>query len=109
MSQAKNSTEVLQAMHWIIDQIGWCKGAKFRDKLGHRMITPFSERKSLDSVCLSGAYCLVEGNQDVKEGAWARLHKRLEPAAPVDWNDDAERTKQNVLQLLKDEINSKPL
>jgi hypothetical protein len=111
MSQAKNSTEVLKAMEWILVNVGWTQRANFRDKAGNIIGSSLDGtlRKGsyqfLSSVCINGAALLVETTEQLREDAVARvvaeLPKNFKPSSSILFNDDKNTTKKMVLSVIR--------
>jgi cation transport ATPase len=106
MAKAKTGVEVLQAMEWIIDNVGWCQGALFRDKGGQIIYGLTKDQYTrIGSVCLTGAMRLV----DAKEGTaiydaivlFKDANKNL---GFVRFNDEPKRTKEQVIAALRKAI-----
>jgi hypothetical protein len=102
--KATTVKEVLVAMRWIIDNVGWCQGALYTDKSGdkHNIIPPYDTvlKDDISGVCLSGAWYLVEcDNEKVKDNALNILNS-LTSYGMIVYNDSFCRTKEQVLALL---------
>jgi hypothetical protein len=107
MRQAKNSTEVLKAVEWILTNVGWTQHSSYRDGYGRTIggCTDVHLREehhsSLRSACLSGAVGLVNASDAAKKQAIARLVKAANGKHPMDFNDDDGRTKQQVIDVVR--------
>lgn len=111
MTQAKTSTQVLKAMYWILDNVGWCQGLRYADNKGQSITRAdiMTGRVKPAACCLIGARYLVVSTYEADNKAWARLKKRHGDYSLVPFNDRPGRTKQEVLKLIQDEINSPSL
>jgi hypothetical protein len=112
MSQAKTSTEVLKAVEWILENVGWSQSANFRDKDGQTIGSCVSQRldpeqaHKLGSVCLNGALLLVETTRENYDAARARLIKALPNhlRTVMGFNDNEKTTKDKVLKVVRKAI-----
>lgn len=60
--QAESAKEVLIAAKWILENVGWCQGAFYRDADGKRIDNPVGENR-VDTICQAcslGAIHLVK-------------------------------------------------
>jgi hypothetical protein len=99
MSQAKTVKQVLTAAKWMIENIGWTKGS----------YRAYDEEKKTIGFCSLGALDAVEANGKVKGQAQAHMYYMIPGRAGVAaWQDDAVRTKQEVLDFFDKAIATKP-
>lgn len=105
MSKAKSVKEVLIAARWIIDNVGWCQLSYFQTKNGDRLswsvIRDLLTNSDIRAVCAIGAIQLVDTDTDVEllQFDAENLLNEMVGCHVVFWNDDASRTKQEVLDL----------
>jgi hypothetical protein len=105
MTAAKNSTEVLKAVEWIITNIGWTQFASYRSEngnpIGSSTDRSISEElySEISSVCLTGAIGLVDASSVVKNKAIDRLIKASGGRGIMRFNDNA-YDKQEVIDLI---------
>jgi hypothetical protein len=110
MRPAKTVKEVLKAVEWILTNIGWCRGACFRDKEGQTMGSVVNNKSiqpedydRLGAVCITGALGLVEAEPDLVFEA----RKRLYEAAGMEvmsYNDEVATSKQQMINLVRKAI-----
>lgn len=106
MNQAKDSTEVLKAALWIIDNVGWVKGT--------------FHKEDWTGFCALGAINMVDATPVNKYEAKMRLVKLvpnkylgegLMTSIPVsriaNFNDHPKTTKKKVINLFKKAIEGK--
>ncbi len=80
----------------LLETKGWTKGASARNKKG--LVTPpFS--KSATCFCTFGALQVVYGPEYLK--ALTKIEDYLNVPAIATWNDAPERTKEEVIAVLK--------
>lgn len=105
--KAKTTKEVLKAVEWLLTNVGWCQGFNYRDTGGRsRYIDEIDQDpKMLGSMCILGAFELVEANP--RQIEVARKHfKTVNYINYVsDFNDDKKRTKEEVLAAVRKAIN----
>jgi hypothetical protein len=104
MSKAKDATEALIAVKWIVENIGWNQGSAYLDKAGRaRECRQDINTYGVSSCCLLGALSLVEENGGIyspTDDAEVWLEKLIAPWRLLEWNDRPGRTKKQVLSLL---------
>jgi hypothetical protein len=87
MNRAKNSTEVLKAAKWILENVGWIKGEfTKRDKKGNYL-----------GFCAAGALSAVRKSDP---DDWMKARERLakQMGCPIaSFNDDKKTTKKMVI------------
>lgn len=97
---ARNSTQVLKAAKWIVENVGWCQGEYSTFKNGKE-----------NAFCVEGAMRAVEvgTNFSARHIALARLEKTIHDmtgkSSMIAFNDDKKTTKQMVLQAFDRAIN----
>lgn len=101
MSQVKTVKEVLIAAKWILENVGWCKGAYAKDKFGDWLVP--GEPHEVTCACSSGAIYLVEAPRKLQESAIFLLGTIVNSHVPT-WNDLFSRTKEEVLQAFNKAI-----
>lgn len=101
--QAKSVKEVLIAMKWILENIGWCQGSNFIVKNTLER-TDYFPKKELDSVCLLGALHAIETDETIRDNACCLLQNMVNGTGLSIWNDNSKRSKQQVLNLLDQAI-----
>ena len=107
MRKAKNSTEVLKAVEWILTNIGWTQHASYRNKHGDvigsciDLRLPKHFHSSLGTACLAGAIGLVNAPDSLKERAIVRISKAAKGKSPMEFNDDCGRTKKQVINIIR--------
>ena len=123
--QAKSVKEVLKAAHWILTHLAWTKGVYFRDKDGQTMVCVFTDKvdyqrripehpDQLGACCMVGAIELVETTPRLRHEAITFLMHKISSnpnyaSITLDaWNDKSERTKGEVLVVLKRAIKEAP-
>jgi hypothetical protein len=104
MSQARTIKQVLTAAKWMIENVGWIKGSYAEYDDGSKLPTGF---------CSLGALNAVEANNRVKEQAQIHLYHTLHHALGVNdgvayWQDNAVRTKEEVLAFFEKAIATIP-
>jgi hypothetical protein len=107
MSKAINGKQVLQAMEWIITNVGWCQGNFFQDIKGGTLT--FSEAikdyHQVGAVCLSGACEMVEVGTDKQASREAfDLFFTANNQYFIAYNDAPGRTKEEVIAALRKAI-----
>lgn len=92
MSKAKNSTEVLQAAKWMLENIGWIQGQNIAYKYSGQ------EYRKIVGFCSVSAINYTEVlNTASRQLAYNYLHKIVgEPVAA--FNDRPKRTKKEVIE-----------
>lgn len=109
MAQAKNSTEVLKAVKWILTNIGWTKGNNYLDTLGkpldHTGLLSEDLYPKVGSVCLNGALNLVEADNATKEISRTLLLSEIDRTTNNHYEtitsfNDRSYSKEDVLALL---------
>jgi hypothetical protein len=102
--KAATIKEVLIATRWILENVGWCQRALFKNKAGEPI---FNGRhpSDIDSACLLGAVWLVESDVDflknkTMEFIITELNIQYDTMSMSSWNDDPKRTKNQVLSFL---------
>lgn len=95
--KAKNSTEVLKAAKWILENVGWCQGqyAKSDD-----------DGKYL-AFCASGAIDATVADWLIKSEAKDRLMVAISSVFIPEWNDGKRRTRAQVLKAFDKAIRVK--
>jgi hypothetical protein len=84
---ARNSTEVLQAAKWILENVGWVKKSYQKSDDSGKII----------AFCAEGALWAVEtGTYGIRNRAMNRLEKVLKERIVV-FNDNKKTTKQMVI------------
>src|ERR1700674_1976670 len=106
MSQAKTAKEVLQAMEWIVSNIGWTQGTMYRNRNGEGISPNQIQEMGLSSVCLYGAFRLVEADLVLRREAQAIFWQSnfLPNGSAMDFvrfNDAPGRTKEEVISALR--------
>lgn len=93
MAQAKNSTEVLKAVKWMLENIGWTQNHSYQYD---------DETGKITAMCISGAIRQVEALPQHRDRAMQRLNA-LVPAKmghAVTFNDHEKTTKKMVINLI---------
>jgi hypothetical protein len=88
MNKAKNSTEVLKAAKWILENVGWTKGQSRLTNDAGKYI----------AFCAYGAVGMVEADNYIdRDLAMKRLHDVAPGGDMVVFNDYKKTTKKMVL------------
>lgn len=106
MSEAKTPKEVLQAMEWMLENVGWTRAVAYRNKDGIEIDYDDTNllMMSLGSMCLLGAENLVEANEAIKSDA-RRIFLDANKVPGLVWfNDLLARDKEDVIQALRKAI-----
>jgi hypothetical protein len=99
MSKAKNSTDVLKAALWMLENVGWTKHQSYElDDMGMGKYVGF---------CSLGAIDKVEADPLFKDEAVDRLRKTVGHYYVCDFNDNDHTTKQMVVAAFKKAIKNK--
>jgi hypothetical protein len=101
--KATTAKEVLIATKWILTHYDWCQLHWEIDVDGDCTSNPTeytSGKRRLKSCCLSGAIGLVEADWATKYDALGAIDKAIGGTYVSTWNDQAGRTKEQVLALL---------
>jgi hypothetical protein len=100
--------EVLVAAKWLLDHYGWTRLTMWRtpkgEEIGQAIFITDGTRK-LGSCCLLGALSLVECTPQAKSEAHLAILNAIYAPYISFWNDDPDRTKQDVIVLLDKLIN----
>lgn len=105
MRQAGTVKEVLQAVEWILNNVGWSQGYSFRDREGYMMFPVFEEHyPAIGSVSLGGAFKLVETEPKLKTDAINHFVNSNSLYGLVHFNDAMGRTKEEVLEAVGNAI-----
>lgn len=100
--QAKTPKQVLQAIHWIIKNVGWNKGNFFIDKTGSSVgAAQLSDKNPPAAMCIRGAWHLVEADFMIKQQAWVALCSTAPATSPISFNDSPHTSKSDVLNLIQ--------
>lgn len=96
MSKAKTVDEVLTAVEWMLENVGWSQGRSYRDAHGMPLDSGGVDISKIGSMCLVGAINLVEvENREILSRA-ARLLNTVNHGIVV-FNDYPGRTKEEVI------------
>ena len=109
--KATTVKEVLVAARWILTHYGWCKGSLWKDQDDVNIYSTSyisSGEAKLGCCCLSGALLLVDTDNeqvrmkayDLLENHMELLGNHMEKVSVPSWNDQLNRTKQQVINLL---------
>ncbi len=90
MRKAKNSTEVLKAAQWMLENVGWIKGHSVKR----------DDQNKIIGFCSIGALYHVETNRTVRQLAEARLGDAM-GGSIISFNDADETTKRKVINAFK--------
>src|ERR1700727_201819 len=106
--KAKTAKEVLVAVKWILENVGWCKGSNARYKNGVKycLLKAIQRPDMIGSCCINGAIQLVEANENIRFRA-ERLISRVLPknnAGVIQFNDSKNTTKQDIIDVLNKAI-----
>src|SRR5208282_6888097 len=97
--KAKTAKEVLTAMAWMIENVGWLRGLSYSYDnawVGGPEQLPTDSPPT--AMCIRGAWRLVEGDLKAKGAAWAALRQVC--ASPIHFNDVIATTQKDVLDLI---------
>jgi hypothetical protein len=112
--KAKTVKEVLVAMEWIIDHVGWTRGVMYRRKDGGHCSSSkeaLDNAQNLDGVCLVGANNLVETEDNgyvLKREANNHLRNSINITSLITFNDRFALNKQEVLEAIRKAIRELP-
>lgn len=97
--KAKTAKEVLIAARWIIENVGWCQNAYYKDANGETGWNFINPPVSVSCACASGAIYFVEADSELHVAALNILFKNIPPIGTTisGWNDQPGRTKKQVL------------
>jgi hypothetical protein len=100
--KAKTPKQVLQAVEWMITNVGWTQGTNYRDKNGKAISTAFvdSHPIKIGSMCLRGALNLVETDSPNARNIAKELIYKSIPMSITGFNDVPLRTKEQVIEAI---------
>ncbi len=96
------TSEVLRKAAEFIETRGWYQGWYGRDASGQLISGSFSPPQDMSCACLLGvlAWASRVSPQYVATTEAYRYVKQLVPVSVLEWNDDVDRTKEEVIALL---------
>lgn len=103
--KASTVKEVLIAAKWILENVGWCQGAYYKDKNGLKTsVFAIKSGDSLDCCCLVGACNLVDTDFYLSHCAVQSLGIVVGNQHVPTWNDSKGRTKEEVIAAINTAI-----
>lgn len=120
--KAKTPKQVLQAAEWILTNVGWSQGCLCKDENGSMIMVestdhaggfrPEAGEPPIAGACLGGALGLVETDPDIRTQAFGILADVIQHHTGsryiIFFNDNPNRTKQEVLKVIREAIKEAP-
>jgi hypothetical protein len=107
MSKATTVKEVLQAVEWILTEVGWTQHTCWRDANGNSIDVIGKPEKipEVSCACLLGAFDLVKVKQQVRMDAMSLFRDTNNIVLTITiFNDYPKRTKAQVLRAVRKAI-----